>query len=81
MDAQMLPSLRRFHYLGAIIALVTFFLGGGSFFRAATLRHMEVPRLVAESELSLQADTTAMAMPDLIRVCDLHHSSQRCWIL
>ena len=25
--------------------------------------------------------TTATAMPDPSRICDLHHSSQQCWIL
>ena len=42
--------------------------------------HIEVPRLV-ESELSLPAYTTATAMPDLTCICDLHHSSQQCWML
>ena len=53
------------------------------FFLRATpyLRHMEVPRLRAESKLQLLAYATATAMPDLSRVCDLHHSSQQCWIL
>ena len=30
---------------------------------------------------SCQPYTTATAMPDLSRVCDLHHSSQQHWIL
>ena len=37
------------------------------------LQHMEVPRLGAEPEQQLPAYITAMAMPDLSRVCDLHH--------
>ena len=41
------------------------------------LQCMEVPRLGFESELQLPAYTTATAMPDLSRVCDLHHSSQQ----
>ena len=43
--------------------------------------HMEVPRLGVESELQLPACATATAMPDLIRVCDLHHSSRQYPIL
>ena len=42
---------------------------------------MEVPRLGVESELQLPAYTGATAFRDLSRVCDLHHSSRRCWIL
>ena len=38
-------------------------------------RRMEVPRLGVESELQLLAYTTATAMPDPSRVCELHHSS------
>ena len=45
------------------------------------LWHMEVPRLGVESELQLQAYTTATAMPDLSHICDLHQSSWQCWIL
>ena len=41
---------------------------------------MEVLRLGVESELLLPAYTTATAMWDLSRVCDLHHSSQQRWI-
>ena len=40
-------------------------------------RHMEVPRLEAESELQLPAPTTATAMQDLSRICDLHQSSRQ----
>ena len=43
--------------------------------------HMEVPRLRVQSELQLPAYTTAMAIPDLSRICDLHHSSWQRWIL
>ena len=42
---------------------------------------MEVPRLEVKSELELPAYTTATAMRDLSRVCDLHLSSQQCHIL
>ena len=43
------------------------------------LRHMEVPRPGAESELL--AYITATAMPDPSCICDLLHSSWQCWIL
>ena len=33
--------------------------------------HMEVPRLEVKSELQLPTSTTATAMPDLSRVCNL----------
>ena len=42
---------------------------------------MEVPRLRAESELQLPAYTTATAMQEPSRVCDLHHSSWQRWIV
>jgi len=42
---------------------------------------MEIPRLGVESELQLLACTTATAMPDLSRICNLHHSSRQRWIL
>ena len=42
---------------------------------------MEVPRLGVKSELQLLTDTTATATWDLSLICDLHHSSQQCWIL
>ena len=40
---------------------------------------MEVPSLGVESQLQLQAYTTAKQDPS--GVCDLHHRSQQCWIL
>ena len=44
--------------------------------------HMEVPRLMVESELQLLVYTTAAAMPDPSRsVYDLHHNSRQRWIL
>ena len=43
--------------------------------------HMEVSRLGVESELQLLAYTTAIAMPDLSHVCNLHPSSWQCQIL
>ena len=49
------------------------------FFLGPHLQHMEVPRLGAESELQLLVYTTAM--PDLSRVCDLHHCSRQRRIL
>ena len=45
------------------------------------LQHVEVPRLGVALELQLLANTTARAMLFPSRVCDLHHSSQQCWIL
>ena len=42
---------------------------------------MEIPRLGVESELQLQAYTTATAIPSLSFICDLHHSLRQCWIL
>ena len=42
---------------------------------------MEVPRVGVELELQLPNYALATAMPDLSRVCDLHCSSQQCWIL
>ena len=47
----------------------------------ATSQHMDVPRLGVELELQLLAYATATATWDLSHVCDLHHSSQQCWIL
>ena len=44
-------------------------------------QHMEVPRLGVQLELQLLAHTTATAMWDPSRVCELHHSSQQCRIL
>ena len=50
-------------------------------FLGSNLRHMEIPRLGVQSELQLLARTTAIAMPDPSRVCNLHHSSQQCCTL
>ena len=45
-------------------------------------RHMEIPRLVVQSELQPPAQTRATATWDPSRVCNLHHSSwQECQIL
>ena len=44
-------------------------------------RHMEVPRLVVESELQPPAYARATATQDPSNVCNLHHSSQQRWIL
>ena len=43
--------------------------------------HMEGPRLGVKSELQLLAYTTATAVPDPSRICDLCHSSWQCWTL
>ena len=42
---------------------------------------MEVPKLGIELELQVPAIATAIAMPDLSCVCDLHHSSRQHQIL
>ena len=47
----------------------------------ATLEAYGGSRLGVESELQLPAYTTATAMWDPSRVCDLHHSSQQRWVL
>ena len=44
------------------------------------LQHMEVPSLGAKLELQLLVYTTAVATPDPSCVCELHRSSQQCWI-
>ena len=59
------------------ISLSLFFF----FFLGPYLQHMEVPRLVVQSEIQLPAYTTATAMHDTSHVCDLHHSSCQCQIL
>ena len=41
---------------------------------------MEVPRLGVDSELRPLAYTIAIATWDLSLLCDLHHSSWKCWI-
>ena len=43
--------------------------------------HMEVPRVGGKSELQLPAYTTARAMRNPSRACNLHHSSRQHWIL
>ena len=45
------------------------------------LWHLEVPRLEVTLELQLPVYTTATAMPDPSRICDLHQSSWQHWIL
>ena len=42
---------------------------------------MEISGLGAKLELQLPAYTTATAMQDPSRVCDLYHSSRQCQIL
>ena len=57
----------------AVQLKLTFFF---SFFQMSTLQHVEVPGLGVESELQLQACTTATATWDLSRISHLHHSLQ-----
>ena len=42
---------------------------------------MEVLRIRIKPELQLQAYTTATAILDSSRICDLYNSLQQCWIL
>ena len=51
------------------------------FFEGLQPWRMEVPRLGVELELQQQAYTTATATWDPSCVCELHHSSQQCWVL
>ena len=52
--------------------VINFFLGPHPW-------HMKVPRLRVKSELQLPAIVTVTWDPSC--VCNLHHSSQQCWIL
>ena len=63
-----------FNFLYFIFFLFFFSLG-------LHLQHMEVPRLGVKSEPQLLAYTTATATWDLIRICNLQHSSQQHQIL
>ena len=56
-------------------ALIFFFF----VFLGSHPRHMEVPRLVVESELQLLAYTTAVW--DSSRICNIHPCSRQCQIL
>ena len=51
------------------------------FFLEPHPQHTVILRLGVELELEPLAYNTATAMPDLRRVCDLHHRSQQHWIL
>ena len=66
-----------------IFPLFFFFFFFFPFFLSLGLHlwNMEVPRLGAELELQQLAYTTATATWDLSHKCNLHHSSQQCWIL
>ena len=70
----------RFSFL--VVCFVLFccfaFGGGGA---ALHLQHMEVPRLVVESELQLLAYTTVTVMKDPSHIYDTHHSSWQRRIL
>ena len=52
---------------------------GFFFFLTLHVQHMEIFRLGVKSELPAYA--TATAMQDLSHICNLHHSSQQCWML
>ena len=77
-----------------IVLYMDVFLGGGElhilffvclfvcfFFLELHMCHMEVPRLGVKLELHLPAYGTASAEPEVSCVCNLHCSSQQCWIL
>ena len=50
------------------------------FFRATCVAYGS-SRLGVETEQQLPAYTIATATRDPSHICDLHHSSQQCWIL
>ena len=56
-------------------------LGIFFFFKGFACGIWRFPKLGVDSELQLLAYTTATAMPDLSRVCNLYCSSQQCRIL
>ena len=60
---------------------MTALCGGEGCFLWPHPQHMEVPRLVTESELQLAAYSTATATPNPSRIYDLYHSSRQCQIL
>ena len=62
---------------GLTMSIFFFFFGP---FRAAHMAYGSSQARV-KLELQLLAYTTATAVPDLSRVCDLYHSSQQCPIL
>ena len=58
-----------------------FFVFWGFFvFLGLYSQYREGPRLGNESDLKPLACATAIAIPVLSRICDLHHSSQQCQI-
>ena len=59
------------------LAVFFFFFFSPFFFLGLHLQHKEVPRLGVELELQLPAYTTARAMQDLSRICNLCHSSRQ----
>ena len=58
-----------------------FFLALFFLFLEPHLPYTEISRLGVESELQLLVCSTVTATRDLRLICDLHHSSQQCWIL
>jgi len=68
--------------LGSVLISFLFFFFLLAFvFLGPHSRHMEIPRLGVLPELQLLTYATATAMPDLSRICNLHHSSQQRQIL
>ena len=66
-----------------IFFLPSFFLSLSFFsvFLWLHLWYMKVPRLRIKSKQQLQDYTITIAMWEPSCICDLHHSSQHCWIL
>ena len=64
-----------------VATVCAFILHSRALFFFLAIPTVYVPRLGVESELQLPAGTTATAMSDPSRVCDLHCSSQQHQIL
>ena len=73
----------RYFSTNSSISSIIFFVCLFCFFVFSGLQpgHMEVPRLGVKSELQMPAYSTATAMQDPSRVCNLYHNSGNAWIL
>lgn len=75
----MTEFLNRLCYRDSAYRVISFFF---SFtFLGPHLRRMKVPKLGGKSELQLLACAIATASRDQNHICNLYHSSQKCWIL
>ena len=63
-----------FIWFGLFLEFIRGFFLFFCFFKLLQLLHVEVPRQSVKLELQLPAYTTAIALPDLSRTWDLHHS-------